>query len=155
MGKPRNTRKYLKVKKIPGNTRTYFSTLVPDPNPTRYPVFCPIPDPILKNPTCWALDQRRTEIINPKVGPPPVSSCHDPPPSTGMYDQFRAVPLLVYRTKNIQLNIFFNVFQNPKLVVVVAAHSYSFDQLDISPNYLYDIEAEVNNPEQLRSIFFA
>ena len=72
-----------------------------------------------------------------------------------MYDQFRAVPLLVYRTKNIQLNIFFNVFQNPKLVVVVAAQSYSFDQPDISSNYLYDIEAEVNNPEQLRSIFFA
>ena len=58
MGKPRNTRKYLtypeipeipentrKNKKIPGNTRSYFSTLLPDPNPTRYPVFCPIPDP--------------------------------------------------------------------------------------------------------------
>ena len=42
---PRNTRKYRKVKKIPGNTRSYFSTLVPDPNLTRYPVFCPIPDP--------------------------------------------------------------------------------------------------------------
>ena len=52
-GKPRNTRKYLtnpeipecKKEKIPGNTRSYFSTLLPDPNPTRYPVFCPIPDP--------------------------------------------------------------------------------------------------------------
>ena len=44
-----------KVKKIPGNTRSYFSTLLPDPNSTRYPVFCPIPDPILKNPTRWAL----------------------------------------------------------------------------------------------------
>ena len=51
----RNTRKYPKVKKIPGNTRSYFLTLLPDPNPTRYPVFCPIPDPILKNPTRWAL----------------------------------------------------------------------------------------------------
>ena len=100
-------------------------------------------------------DQRRTEIINPKVRPPLVSSCHDPPPSTGMYDQFRAVPWLVYQTKNIQLNIFFNVFQNPKLVVVVAAQSYSFDQPDISSNYLYDIEAEVNNSEQLRSILLA
>ena len=61
MGKPRNTqkypkyleipeskkdtRKYPRVKKIPGNTRSYISTLLPDPNPTRYPVFCPIPDP--------------------------------------------------------------------------------------------------------------
>ena len=41
----RHTRKYPKEKKIPGNTRSYFSTLLPDPNPTRYPVFCPIPDP--------------------------------------------------------------------------------------------------------------
>ena len=60
MGKPRNTRKYPKAKKIPENTRSYFSTLLPDPNPTRYPVFSPIPDPtrpnpILKNPTRWAL----------------------------------------------------------------------------------------------------
>ena len=59
-GNTRNTRKYPKVKKIPGNTWSYFSTLLPDPNPTRYPVFCPIPDPtrpdpILKNPTRWAL----------------------------------------------------------------------------------------------------
>ena len=48
MDKPRNTRhtrKYPKVKKIPGNIQLYFSTLLPDPNPTRYPVFCPIPDP--------------------------------------------------------------------------------------------------------------
>ena len=44
-GNTRNTQKYPKVKKIHGNTRSYFSTLVPDPNPTRYPVFCPIPDP--------------------------------------------------------------------------------------------------------------
>ena len=43
------------AKKIPGNTRSYFSTLLPNPNPTRYPVFCPLPDPILKNPTRWAL----------------------------------------------------------------------------------------------------
>ena len=41
----RHTRKYPKEKKIPGNTRSYFSTLLPDPNPTRYPVFCSIPDP--------------------------------------------------------------------------------------------------------------
>ena len=57
MGKPRNTRKYptypeipeipgnTRKKKIPGNTRSYFLTLLPDPNPTRFPVFCPIPDP--------------------------------------------------------------------------------------------------------------
>ena len=43
MGKPRNTRKYPKEKKIPRNTRSYFSTLLPDP--TCYPVFCSIPDP--------------------------------------------------------------------------------------------------------------
>ena len=47
-GKPRNTwdtQKYPRVKKIPGNTRSYISTFLPDPNGTRYPVFCPIPDP--------------------------------------------------------------------------------------------------------------
>ena len=42
---PRNTRKYPTVKKIPENTRSYISTLLPDPNPTRYPVFFLIPDP--------------------------------------------------------------------------------------------------------------
>ena len=41
----RNTRNYPRVKKIPENTRSYFSTLLPDPNPTRYPVFSSIPDP--------------------------------------------------------------------------------------------------------------
>ena len=44
-GNTRSTRKYPKEKNIPGNTRSYFSTLLPDPNPTRYPVFCSIPDP--------------------------------------------------------------------------------------------------------------
>ena len=44
-GNTRNTRNYPRVKKIPENTRLYFSTLLPDPNPTRYPVFFPIPDP--------------------------------------------------------------------------------------------------------------
>ena len=52
---PTNTRKYPRVKKIPENTRSSISTLLPDPNPTRYPVFFPILDPILKNPTRWAL----------------------------------------------------------------------------------------------------
>ena len=52
---PRNTRKYPTVKKIPENTRSYISTLLPDPNPTRYPVSFLIPDPILKNPTRWVL----------------------------------------------------------------------------------------------------
>ena len=42
---PGNTRNYPRVKEIPENTRSYISTLLPDPNPTRYPVFCPIPDP--------------------------------------------------------------------------------------------------------------
>ena len=42
---PGNTQIYPKANKIPGNTRSYISTLLPDPNPTRYPVFCPIPDP--------------------------------------------------------------------------------------------------------------
>ena len=71
MGKPRNTRKYPtyleiperkkdtrkypKEKKIPENTRSYISTLLSDPNLTGYPVFFPIPDPMLKNPTRWAL----------------------------------------------------------------------------------------------------
>ena len=54
-GNTQNTRKYPKVKKIPGNTRSYILTLLRNPNSTRYPVFCPIPDPILKNPTRWAL----------------------------------------------------------------------------------------------------
>ena len=42
---PGNTRKYPKIKEIPGNTRSSISTLLPDSNPTCYPVFCPIPDP--------------------------------------------------------------------------------------------------------------
>merc|ERR1712012_919034 len=68
-GKPRNTRhhwKYptlLEIPEIPGYTRKKKRYLeIPDrifghcyPNPIRYPVFCPIPDPILKNPTRWAL----------------------------------------------------------------------------------------------------
>ena len=41
----RNTWKYPKTKKTPGNTLSYNLTLLPNPNPTRYPVFCPIPDP--------------------------------------------------------------------------------------------------------------
>ena len=44
-----NTQEYPEIpesKKIPENTRPYISTLLPDPNPNRYPVFFPIPDPI-------------------------------------------------------------------------------------------------------------
>ena len=52
---PGNTRNNPRVKKIPENTRSYILTLLPDPNPTRYPVFFPIPDPILKNPARWTL----------------------------------------------------------------------------------------------------
>ena len=55
----RHTRKYPRVKKIPGNTRSYISTLLPDPTrpATRYFVQYPTrPDPILKNPTRWALN---------------------------------------------------------------------------------------------------
>ena len=44
-GYTRKSRKYSKVKKIPGNTRLYILILLPNPNPTRYPVFCSIPDP--------------------------------------------------------------------------------------------------------------
>ena len=54
----RHTRKYPRVKKIPGNTRSYISTLLPDPTrpATRYFVQYPTrPDPKLKNPTRWAL----------------------------------------------------------------------------------------------------
>ena len=59
--KPRNTQKYPKYPEIPKSkkdTRKYpivYLTLLPDPTPTRYPVFCPIPDPRLKNLTRWAL----------------------------------------------------------------------------------------------------
>ena len=45
---PGNTQEYPEIpdsKKIPENTRSYISTLLPDPNPTRYPVFFLIPDP--------------------------------------------------------------------------------------------------------------
>ena len=52
---PENILEYPRLKKIPENTRSYISTLLPDPNPTRYPVFFPIPDPTLKNCTRWAL----------------------------------------------------------------------------------------------------
>ena len=58
MGKPRNTRhtrKYPKYPEIPErkkDTQKYPIVFFhpptqpePDPNPTRYPVFCPIPDP--------------------------------------------------------------------------------------------------------------
>ena len=64
MGKPRNTQKYPtypEIPEIPENTRKKKRyPEIPDrifrhSYPTRYPVFCPIPDPILKNPTRWAL----------------------------------------------------------------------------------------------------
>ena len=42
------TQKYPKVKKMPENTWSYSSTLLPDPNPTRHLIFFPIPDLILK-----------------------------------------------------------------------------------------------------------
>ena len=65
MGKPRNTRKYPTYPEIPESKKdtrkypiVYFDTPT-RPDPTRYPVFCPIPDLILKNPTCWALDAIR------------------------------------------------------------------------------------------------
>ena len=50
-GIPGITRKYPEYPELPESkkdTRKYpivFSTLLPDPNPTRYPVFFPIPDP--------------------------------------------------------------------------------------------------------------
>ena len=55
---PGNPQKYPEIPESKKDTRKYpivFSTLLPDPNPTCYPVFFPIPDPILKNPTRWAL----------------------------------------------------------------------------------------------------
>ena len=52
---PSNTRKYPTVKSIPENTRSYISRLLPDPNPTRYPVFFPISDLILKNPDFFSI----------------------------------------------------------------------------------------------------
>ena len=48
MFKPRNTRKYSTYPEIPDRIFRHSY-------PTRYPVYCPIPDPILKNSTRWAL----------------------------------------------------------------------------------------------------
>merc|ERR1712012_834827 len=79
------TRAPAVLKKIPGNTRSYISTHLLDPNPTRYPVFCPIPDPTrpdltrhdIKKPTRWALCRSRlcswqlcmgTDIFNLTTG---------------------------------------------------------------------------------------
>ena len=61
MGDPRNTRKYPEISEIPESKKdtrkypfVYFDTPTrPEPNPL--PIFFPIPDPILKNPTRWAL----------------------------------------------------------------------------------------------------
>ncbi len=52
--------KYPKINKIPGNTRLNISTPLPDPNPTCYPVFCPIP-----NPTRFSFENHRV-AGNPK-----------------------------------------------------------------------------------------
>ena len=63
--KPWTTRKYPRVKKIPENTPSFISTLLRDPNPTRYPVFFPIPtwpNPIVKNLTRWAQKIKRNQI---------------------------------------------------------------------------------------------
>ena len=42
---PRNTQEYPEIPESKKDTRSYISTLLPDPNPTRYPVFFSIPDP--------------------------------------------------------------------------------------------------------------
>ena len=63
MGEPGNTRhtwkypKYLKVKKMPENNLiVYFDTPTrPEPDPLPGILSITRPDPILKNPTCWAL----------------------------------------------------------------------------------------------------
>ena len=63
MGKSRNTRKYLTYLEIlerKKDTRKYpivfFHTLTrPEPDPLPRILFNTQPDPILKNPTCWAL----------------------------------------------------------------------------------------------------
>ena len=66
MGKPRNTRKYPIYPEIPEiperkkDTRKYpivfFDSLTrPEPNPLPGILFNTRPDPILKNPTRWAL----------------------------------------------------------------------------------------------------
>ena len=60
-----NTRIYPRVKKMPENTPSFFSTLLRNPNPTRYPVFFPIltwPGPIVKNFTLWAQKIKRNRI---------------------------------------------------------------------------------------------
>ena len=88
MGKPRNTQKYPtypEIPEIPGNTRkkkrypeipdrifrhSYPTRTRPA---TRYFVQYPTrPDPILKNPTRWALDSREGRR-NVKWGPDPAS----------------------------------------------------------------------------------
>ena len=84
MGKPRNTRKYLtnpEIPEIPGNTRkkkrypdipdrifrhSYPTRTRPD---TRYFVQYPTrPDPILKNPTRWALVPLIPDICHGRHG---------------------------------------------------------------------------------------
>ena len=71
MGDPRNTRKYPEISEIPESKKdtrkypfVYFDTPTrPEPNPL--PIFFPIPDPILKNPTRWALDVTKLVICEP------------------------------------------------------------------------------------------
>ena len=63
MGKPRNTRKYPTYPEIPGNKKdtriyliVYFDTPTrPEPDPLPGILSNTRPDPILKNPTRWAL----------------------------------------------------------------------------------------------------
>ena len=59
-----------KSKKIPENTWSYNSTLLPDLNSTCYPVFCPIPDPTqyIENPASWALLIIQKQLIELTTG---------------------------------------------------------------------------------------
>ena len=60
----------------------YFSTLLPDPNPTRYPVFFPIPDPT------------RPDIEKPyPLGTAHVAAQDAPMQSNALLAETRAPPL--------------------------------------------------------------
>ena len=75
MGKPRNTRKYPVYPKIPESkkyTRKYpivffDAPTQPEPDPLPGILSNTRPDPILKNPTRWALSVIK-EILCPKKG---------------------------------------------------------------------------------------
>ena len=75
MGKPRNARKYPTYPEIPESKKdtrkypiVYFDTPTrPEPGPLPGILSNTRPDPILKNPTCWALTicYNEKELVSP------------------------------------------------------------------------------------------